>query len=331
MALGTATGWHASRMSPSVRWQWRSSSRTVANCAPPREIARVPAEISPEMVSETSPRGDMPILCNVERSYRRICIRGAARTSRSSARTIARPRGSTAITSSGGSRYRHPSIAIDVCSIVILKTGFRIVVACSRHAGATPTERPGDTRAQCNAAARTGMPRLSLSCTICPRVFVSLFHLKYVTWRGQIRSTAIAVVIFDPKWPGDIQALNKYEGIAEWHEVVQIDKFEYKMCCNKAHEISPEWVCSVGARGAAGRRLAGRGAGKMKRPAQSPCARARGNFHALGLRINNTDVLRAATLNASDGVVSARLRASAPRGRGRRRGRAGLVRSSTPS
>ena len=98
---------------------------------------------------------------------------------------------------------------------------------------------------------------------------------------GTIRSSAVAVFLFDAKYKPDVIDLRRYQPAAEWHTRVHFD--EFATCCERGHRAEEYGLADC----AAYARMVSAGSNRSW-----ACGRARGQYHAIGLPLRDvTDAL----------------------------------------
>ena len=93
--------------------------------------------------------------------------------------------------------------------------------------------------------------------------------------RGQIRNTAVGVMIFDPKFPGDHRDLKRYNARAAWVHRIEVDELDL---CKRD-------FCAGG--GMAGRTKPNCSSAVGVAQSNRACARARGSYFIMGLPLAN--------------------------------------------
>ena len=105
---------------------------------------------------------------------------------------------------------------------------------------------------------------------------------------GTIRSSAVAVFLFDAKYKPDAIDLRRYRPAAEWHIAVHFD--EFATCCERGHRAEEYGLADC----AAYARMVSAGSNRSW-----ACGRARGQYHAIGLPLRDvTDALLDGNLTA---------------------------------
>ena len=112
-----------------------------------------------------------------------------------------------------------------------------------------------------------------------------LRRLSAMQRNGTIRSSAVAVFLFDAKHKPDAIDLRRYRPAAEWHIAVPFD--EFATCCERGHRAEEYGVADCAAYARMVRGMVSAGSNRSW-----ACERARGKYHAIGLPLRDvTDAL----------------------------------------